>query len=427
MKSKGDAKLTICIALVIFFSAAVVGGAVILYRYSYFDSVNTILTFAIGILSLLISIVALLVALSTYFSIDSVNAISSMEGNVLCNEHYNAEYPILVEKYSDCKNQKELEQKLFTNLYRDLQEQSDTCMQFADRIQDILDHILWYAYVDTKTPEYKAHVEKIITLLNKRYESFSAISNGNQYMLKEHIKLIMNVLNYQSNVQNDRMLAPKGQMLNIRGRMFLNSVSKTIYYDYLGLEYHKKALSFLRSHVGFEGEEFLQENMRMIRDYPYTEDERNELNIYLNKAKDAFYLAAASCEEDILWEGYITFNKARIDLLKSIVEDRFDEVLWDESIRTAITARYAVLKLFGSKGDADSFLHLELEKEYYYAKALYLLMKAYRFGVDEKIIGEAKRLLSLIPDTENENAGIFRRTRSYLEDILTHAEETVSP
>ena len=57
MKSKGDAKLTICIALVIFFSAAVVGGAVILYRYSYFDSVNTILTFAIGILSLLISII----------------------------------------------------------------------------------------------------------------------------------------------------------------------------------------------------------------------------------------------------------------------------------------------------------------------------------------------------------------------------------
>lgn len=88
-----------------------------LYKNSYFDSLNTILTFSIGILSLIISAVALFIALVTYSSIDSVNVISSMEGNVLCNENYNAEYSFLVGKYKDCRTQEQLEQAMFDNLY----------------------------------------------------------------------------------------------------------------------------------------------------------------------------------------------------------------------------------------------------------------------------------------------------------------------
>lgn len=407
-------------ALVLLFSVAVICGAIVLYRYSYFDSVNTIMTFSIGILSLLISIIALLVALSTYFSIDSVNAISSMEGNVLCNENYNAEYPLLVEKYSGCRNQTELENKLFEDLYSDLLRKSDTCMQFTDRIQDILDHILWYAYTDSGTAKYKEHVGKIIEGLNERYQRFSAISNGNQYILKEHIKLIMNVLNYQSTQHQGGILAPNGEMLNIRGRMFLNAVSKTIYYDYLGLEYHKKAIGLLRRLTGFEQEEFLQESMRKIRDFAYSEDERSELYIYLSKAKEAFERAEEASKEDILWKGYISFNKARINLLTAVVENRFGEG-WDESIKASITARYAVMKIFAPKG-APSFLHREFEKEYYYAKALELVMRAYR---GEDVTGRAKELLTAISGKAGQNDNIFKRTRVYLEDVLAAGVSTV--
>ena len=319
MRTNGKFKLAICIGLVVLLSAGIVLGTMVLYKYSYFNSVNAIMTFAIGILSLLISVIALVVALSTYFSIDSVNVISSMEGNVLCNENYNAEYRILVEKYSACITQDELETQLYHNLYEALKKKSSTCMQFTDRIQDILDHILWYAYVDTKESQYKEHVQEIMDILDNRYKSFSSISNGNQYMLQEHIKLIMNVLNYQSVVREGPILDPKGEMLNIRGRMFTNAISKTVYYDYLGLEYHKKAISFLKSITGFEGEEFLLENMKKIKEHAYSEDERNELEIYLTKAKEAFEEAMISSADDILWKGYITFNKARIDLLTDIV------------------------------------------------------------------------------------------------------------
>lgn len=388
-----------------------------LYKNSYFDSLNTILTFSIGILSLIISAVALFVALVTYSSIDSVNVISSMEGNVLCNENYNAEYSFLVGKYKDCRTQEQLEQAMFDNLYHNLRKHSKTCMQFTDCLQDILDHILWYAYIDMKSDAYQQHIGKMIKIIDKRYENFNAISNGNQYLLKEHIKLIKNVLNYQSVVHKGGAISHNKEMLNIRGRMLQNSVSKTIYYDYLGLEYHKKALSLLRKLIGFEQEEFLQRNMEQIRDFSYSAEQRRELYLYLDKAREAFEQAELASTEDILWKGYISFNKSRIDLLKAVIENRFDGE-WDSSIRAAIAARYTVLKLFSPK-ENPSFLHIEFEKEYHYANSLLLSLQAYRRQDLPQVKSEAQRILQEIPANTDPNAGIYKRTRTYLDDVLS--------
>ena len=416
MKVKGESKFKLSIILSFVLAVAIIIVTVILYRHSYFESLNIIMTFAIGVMSLIISVVALLVALSTYFSIDSVNAISSMEGNVLCNENYNAEYALLIEKYSHCKNQDELEVALFEHLHSELKNNSKTCMEFTDTIQDILDHILWYAYVDTRTERYRAHVNEIISLLNEKYESFSAISNGNQYLLKEHIKLIMNVLNYQSVAHEGSIISPNGEMLNVRGRMFLNTVSRTIYYDYLGLEYYRKAIKLLKSTTGFEGEEFVLKNMKVIASHSYTEDEKNELYIYLSKAGDSFDKACESSKEDILWNGYISFNKARVDLLSMLIENKFDEG-WDESINAAISARYSVMKIFVGD-DVSSFLHCEFKKEYYYAKALLLLISKYLGNDSTDIINEAQIIKTIIPDSNEKNGTIFKRTNLYLDDII---------
>ena len=103
-----------------------------------------------------------------------------------------------------------------------------------------------------------------LTKIEKKYKEFNAISNGNQYVLREHIKLIKNVLNYQSVQHEGRELDAAGEMLNIRGRMLMNSVSKTIYNDYLGLEFHKKAVELIRKITGYEGEEYLKEGIETI-------------------------------------------------------------------------------------------------------------------------------------------------------------------
>jgi len=420
MQAKRSKKLPWIIILIVLISVFIILGTVYLHKYSFFESVDEIITFSIGVLSLIISVVALIVALSTYFSIDSVNKISSMEGNILCNENYNAEYANLIEQYLHCKNKEELEESLFQKLYQDLLKNSNTCMQFTDRIQDILDHILWFAYVNTKADAYKNHTKKLIALLNQRFDNFNAISNGNQYVLREHIKLIMYVLDYQADIQSGRLRSPKGKLLNIRGRMLNNAVSKTVYYNYLGLEYHKKATGLLRRTLNFTGEEFLRENMSAIRDASFSDESiRDELYLYLKKASEAFDQAEKSSAEDILWKGYISFNKARIDLLICILENKFN-ASWDESIQDAISARLAVLKIFfpdageSIKNYHSSFLYQEFLKEYYYAKSLHLLVKAHRCGSSPSIIDEAQKMLTALPYTTDAENDIFKRTRTYL-------------
>lgn len=416
MKTKENKKLLVYFVRAVPVAIVIIYVVTLIYGEEYFDSVNTILSFSFNILSLLISVIALFISIFTYSSIDSVNMISSMEGNVLCNENYNAEYASLVDKFSDCMDANELEEKLFLTLSENLKDKSGTCMQFTDRIQEILDCILWYAYTDTKTEKYQEHTRIIIGYLEDNYKKFNAISNGNQYVLNEHIKLIKNVLKYQEVTHVSGKPDPSSEMLNIRGRMFQNSVSKTIYYDYLGLEYHKKAVSFLRSLADFEGTEFMQESMRKIAEYNYSEDDKKELFLYLSKAREAFEKAAESSSDDILWKGYITFNKARIDLLRLVILNKFDEN-WDKGIRESVYSRYGVMKIFAPKENV-SFLHKEFEKEYYYAEATYVSMRAF-FGMnDEKTKADAEKILENISELTEVNDRIYDRIKVYAKDVI---------
>lgn len=81
---------------------------VILYKSNFFDSINAITTFTIQIVSLGLSITALVIAVVTYSSIDSVNMISTMEGNVLENENYTIAYSEIFLDYASCKDIKSL-------------------------------------------------------------------------------------------------------------------------------------------------------------------------------------------------------------------------------------------------------------------------------------------------------------------------------
>jgi len=58
-----------------------------------------ITSFTVAVLSGVISLVALFIALQTYISIDSVNNITKMEGNILDNEHYVTSMPEFIETY----------------------------------------------------------------------------------------------------------------------------------------------------------------------------------------------------------------------------------------------------------------------------------------------------------------------------------------
>lgn len=392
----------------------------------YFDSVNTVVTFAIGLVSFLLSIVALIFSVVTYVSIDSVNVLSSMEGNVLCNENYNAEYVALVDQYNDCDTQLSLQKKLFADIEKELKLHSKTCMAFTDTLQNIIDRLLWFAYVDTKRGDYQKSVADLIEKIEKKYREFNAISNGNQYVLREHIKLIKNVLNYQSVQHEGRELDAAGEMLNIRGRMLMNSVSKTIYHDYLGLEFHKKALEIIRRLTGYEGEEYLSRGIESISQYKYSPFHKDEINMYLSEAQSCFDKAMATSTDDILWRGYISFNKARVEILSSIVNNSIleDAPSWIKTMQDSIGARFTVRKIFGNEDDRKlSFLELEFAKEHFYAEAVYLSVAVYR-DRDGEHAAENNRNANLIKDAiieiNKNNEIIFNRTIKYLDEVIEH-------
>lgn len=106
--------------------------------------------FFISISSLVISFIALIIALITYFSIDSVNNVTSMEGNVLENPNYTIAYSEMIKSFSNCKVKSEFEKKLLEKVCPAFNNKTLTCIQFADFIQNVIDHIIWFAYVDFK-------------------------------------------------------------------------------------------------------------------------------------------------------------------------------------------------------------------------------------------------------------------------------------
>lgn len=55
------------------------------------NTLDNLITFVVTILSMLVAILAYHVSVKTYISIDSVNAISRMDGNVMENENYRTE------------------------------------------------------------------------------------------------------------------------------------------------------------------------------------------------------------------------------------------------------------------------------------------------------------------------------------------------
>lgn len=417
---------------------------------------DKVITFGVGLLSLVIAIIALYIALRTYVSIDSVSVISSMEGNVLCNENYNAQYLELVKQYSECCDVMSLEKKMFENIVIEILFKSSTCMEYADRIQSVLDHLLWYAYVDKDNKTYKRHIKILIFLIEKKYKKFSVISNGNQHILNEHIKLIKRVLEYQEKSVGSTVGENKESILNIRGRMFTNPVSKTLYYDYLGLEFYNTAKKLLEVELELDGDIFTTQNMNKIRESKKEKDsskkeKRIELSMYLEKAQKAFEKARESSEEDILWNGYITFNLARVELLAALVEDEFKEN-WSKSIEAAEYARFTVLKLFvGGQGKDDvekrhaeyiakkkgnvlstkkedndekiSYLETQFKQEHEYAKMLYYNMKLY---VDKTIndLENAKKEIEEI-HVIYEKKDLDTRTKVE-ERILDHTRDSLN-
>lgn len=315
------------------------------------------------ITSFIISFVAFVFSMITYFSIDAVNSVTAMEGNVLENADYAIAYEELVDRFMDETDQRSYSKKLLKAI--ECPRKTKSCIIFADHLQNILDHILLLAYADLKDPEIRAECDRLIRTIKAEADHYKKLSNGIKYQLDENIKLIAYIMDYQK-LRSEKRDWEFSKLENIRGSMLKNPISQILYYDYLGLDYRRKAAKIINTCVETGGE-FEAANMKRIMAHPYTEEEVKHINCLIDRADLCFGKAQELAQENILWEGYISYNKARVEVMKYLIGEGLPKEDILAELARVVNVRENVQYLFSRK---DSYLNSQFEREVMTAKKL---------------------------------------------------------
>jgi hypothetical protein len=282
----------------------------------YLKEGKDLLNFTISIVGFCIALLALFIAVRTYTSIDSVNNISKMDGNILDNERYVTSLPELISQYKS-KNEKDLDEELFKSIERKLKRDSNTAVLFADTLQYLVDLIVLFPAVfnaaETDKKRYKNRMDRILKNIDRQRDILQSISKGNSIQITETIKLFKAVVSYQSFVANGNFNI-HADLLHVRGPILRNPVTKTIYHNYLGLYYNKKGMHLLkeslsmgsRDILSIDGLDFVRSNIDSC-----SPSVIEEVIMYLRFACEQFDRALEISSEDVMWPGFINYNKAR--------------------------------------------------------------------------------------------------------------------
>ena len=129
-----------------------------------------LLNFTVAITGFCISVLALFIAVRTYTSIDSVNNITKMEGNILDNENYVTSLPELITSFK-ANESKGLYSEIFKSIEEKLKNESSTAAMLADTLQHMVDLIVLLPAVfnasDAEKDSYKAQVNQILKKFNE--------------------------------------------------------------------------------------------------------------------------------------------------------------------------------------------------------------------------------------------------------------------
>jgi hypothetical protein len=353
-----------------------IGGAIsIAICYEIYPITNTanLVAFTTTVVGLVISFTAFIIAMKTYLSIDSVNVITQMEGNVLENDSYITSFASLIREYP-MSDSESVSTKVFENLKLRFEKNSKTAIDFAANLQYFIDLIVFFPYLFNSDDENQQRninkMNKLIKLIDSKRDTLLSISTGNLILIEETVKLIKSINNYQTLPHtNERIIT--STILDVRGTMLKNSVTQTVYYNYLGLYYNRKANSVLREKFDLENTDFFSiDGLKQIKNkIALLSDEEVELfTLYLHEAKNSFQKALENGKNDVMWEGFIKFNDARSTYLLQLVPTDY-QADWQTIINEALVARNRLNILIKDvlENEDRTFLQEAFNFEYYLA------------------------------------------------------------
>ena len=269
----------------------------------------------VGLISLSVALVALTISFKTFYSIDEVNAISRMDGNIMESPNYQPNLFSVVLNYTD-SDYKQAGLKIMEHM-EDLFKKGNvqSGAHLADSVQEVADMMIFVPFIirvneddNLLADKYQKTIKNLIVTINCRVKEYEAISDGSCKLLIETLKLVEYVFYYQLKSANEK--ADPSKLLDIRGSLFVNPVSIILYNNYLGLYYLQKAIGLLdpenkKRPLG-ESTEYIISNRDKIND-----DTKNLAISYLETAVRLFKKALENVGEDSIWCAFICFNMSR--------------------------------------------------------------------------------------------------------------------
>ena len=298
--------------------------------------------------ALLSSTAALAIAFLTFYLIDNVNLIDSMDGNVLIDEHYSIAYYQDISRYADCKTSGDFANKVYEVITENRYKTKNLVM-LSDQLQTFIDNLIWIAYIkrendlrasdsltydnnrEDRSTEVLGLLRDYLSELKANAQRYKWLNSNVRYLIEENLLLIECVLDYQDRAVNasegschcsDNTQSSNASIVDVRGEMLRNPISRIVYYDYLGLHYLDKASALIEIETGCSKQNlFNKEGISHLSDIRNIDEKQNRLIcLYLDLADKTFSAIGDASENSLLWNGYISYNQSRVSYLRYLVE-----------------------------------------------------------------------------------------------------------
>lgn len=312
--------------------------------------VNSSTEMLIAFVSFVVAVIALYISLRTFYSIDEVNAISRMDGNVMENPRYQPNILRAVFRFPQTKMEEASKRMMrhMEELFRDNNATSGA--HLADNVQEVADlMVLVPFFIHSNQSQTSAmHVErvsKLILTIKKKVENFKDISDGSCKLLDETVSLIDAIFAYQNMKSKDD--SGPSKLLEIRGSIFINPVLCILYNNYLGLYFLRLARDIMTKRKrGLT----LREEIKSANEC--NAEEKSMALVYCSKAADSFQQAKKYIGDDLIWNGFVCFNLSRAEYFKQLLKNSSKKE-WEnyinESIQSWMTSNKIIAEHFSIK------------------------------------------------------------------------------
>jgi len=266
---------------------------------------DSVVNLFVGIMALVVSVIALIMALLTYFSIDSVNTKSTLDGNVLENEAYTISLVNKIKQYGGDADDANIIQSVFDEQHRIIKKRTLTNIQTTDAIQMLIDDYAILGWCNQKTTIFSENANKSLKLIEKRIEKLRDFSNGSQHVVEENYKLIK----YLYSGEFSR------EMLDgIRGDLFKNPYTRYLYFDSIGRQYYWEIAPAIGMRYGC----VTLNEFREMKEHKLSESERYKMKLWIDKSLEAMNYANSIPIYNKPYTVFINNFIFRLNILQSI-------------------------------------------------------------------------------------------------------------